>query len=214
MLEPILYFTTWLPLFIVLLGAIRSKSWKDPVNLILFIHSLGFILDAINISKFFGYELHRLAGNLFAYVYVVLTLGYYYLCIVNRMQNSQLLRISMGLSLAILSYTTFFVDDVNQYAFLSWSLGSIIILIFSIWILVEEGRDLSTPISGKSLFWISLGSLVFAAGSILDFSIRHLALQMENPAKIFQVILVQIIVVNLILYSLTLKGVWEAGRKT
>jgi hypothetical protein len=214
MIKPLLYFTTWLPLFIVLFGAIRSKSWNDPVNLILFIHSLGFIMDAINFSRFFGDALHRLAGNIFAYVFVVLTLGYYFLCIVNRMKNSKFLRISMGFSVTILTYTTFFVDDVNQYAFLSWSIGNIIVIIFSIWMLVEEGRNLSTPIARKSLFWISLGSLVFAVGSILDFSIRHLALQMDNPAKIYQVILVQLIIVNLILYSLTIKGVWEAGRKT
>jgi len=205
---------TLMPLGIFVIGVLRIRSWKDPVILVVYIFLLAFLVEINGFTKIGNNETQIVLSNLFAFLYVLFVLTYYSLILNSRQKLNLLTVILFVLSIALLIVFTFIIDHIKQYPLYAWQVGNLIIIILSSWMLVVEAKDLNSRMWRKSLYWIALANIVFAAGSILDFSIRFYSLRLQNPFVIFQVLYIQGLIINTISYSLILKGVWEAGRKT
>jgi len=203
-----------MPLGLFLVGLLRTRSLQDPIFLIVFLFLLAFLVEFIGLTKFLGNGIRIIISNLFALLYVIILLAYYCLSLQMRNRLNLYALMIIGGATGLLIIFSFWVDHIKQYPLYAWQLGNLIVIVLSCWMLVIEGRDLNSTIKRKSLFWIALANIVFASGSILDFSIRFYALQLVHPTQIFQVLSRQSIVINAITYSLILKGIWEAGRKT
>lgn len=210
----LLYIVSWMPLAICLLGIFRVKKYHDPVVIILIICLLAFLLELHGMTMFFGIKIQRIALNLYSYLYFVLILFYYYLNLNKRGNANILLRISILAAALCLAAITFLVDNIQQCAVWSWQIESIIIIVYSIYILISEGIDTTKPIGRNSVFWIALAMLVFNAGSILEYTLRPYVLQSGYSQQIFQIILLQSLFIGLATYLLIIKGVWEMDQKT
>jgi len=206
----------WLPFFSFAFGIIRLHSMKSPFILILLICLITFGIEFNIVARFFGKESQLLAENIFSYWYVIVLLLFYFISIKAKIGGFQqrFVGILMMLSIVVLTFLSFFLDNVFLYP--QWSLqsGNMIVVFFSTVVVVIEGKDMSSPISRKPVFWVALAMLVVTSGVVLDFCIRPYLARSLSKVQIFKMIYLQSLIINVIFYSLTLKGVWEAGRKT
>jgi heme/copper-type cytochrome/quinol oxidase subunit 4 len=203
-----------MPLGIFILGLIRIRNWQDPILLVVFLFLIAFLVEIIGLTKFFENEIRIIISNLFAFIYVILILSYYCLTLKKRNRLSISTLILTGVAILLLIVFSFWIDQVINYPHYAWQVGSLIVVVFSCCFLILEGRDLSSRIWMKDLFWIALANIIYTSGSLLDFSVRFYAIQLENPFRIFKILFIQTFIINIITYSLILKGIWEAGRKT
>jgi len=213
--DVLLLAAVWLPFCSFILGVIRANALKSPFFLVIVICFLTFGIELSIIAWFFGQDAQLFGANIFSFLYVVLLILFYYLSIKNKHRFLNInIGIPMMLSVVILSYFFFFVDDIHQYPQWSLQTGNMIVVIFSTVMVIIEGIDLSTTIARKPVFWVALAMLVINSGFILDFCIRPFLSTEGDISVFYNTIFLQTLIINLIGYSLTIKGVWEAGRKT
>jgi len=202
-----------MPLAVFLLGLWKIRRRTDPAIIIVVLSLLTFLAEIHGTTEFFGNNISFFVQNLYSYILYVFVLLYYYIFLHQKITKNYLVIVLCICALAVLTLFTFHIDNVRQYQQMSWPIGNLIMIAFSVWVLLVSGKDISSPLKRKTVFWVSLSMVVYNTGSILDFALRPYAAIINDPGQVYKILLNNLIVICIISYSLLFKGIWETKWK-
>lgn len=175
------YFTYFLLLFVCLtILIIRKQNLKGNfiylfclLTSAIIVEGINYLWDLANNKQFLVFHLYQ------PIEYIILGLLYYRLIINKKIKRILLFSIPIYVLFCIvISLTKQPITELDTYAFNTEAI--LLIIVTSIYLLQIANKEIETSMYMNPLFWVSLGLLVFYAGTFFQMGLHNL-IKSGNP---------------------------------